>query len=155
MNVLFVCLGNICRSPIAEALLRKKFAENSINFNVESAGFEPYHINKPPDKKAVSTAKFYGLNLKGKARLFNVEDFDNFDRIYAMDSQNISDLRYHSRNDDDMKKVDLILNLIEPGKNKTLPDPFRSGTENCHEVYKKLDLATDKLVEEAKNLSLA
>jgi protein-tyrosine phosphatase len=155
MNVLFVCLGNICRSPIAEALLKKKYAENNIDFDVDSAGFEPYHINKPPDEKATNTAKFYGLRLTGRARLFVKSDFQQFDRIYAMDTQNINDIRELADSEEDMKKVDLIMNLIEPGKNKTLPDPFHSGIDNCHTVFKKLDKATDKLLEEAKNLSMA
>ncbi|NOY49140.1 MAG: low molecular weight phosphotyrosine protein phosphatase [Chlorobi bacterium] len=155
MNVLFVCLGNICRSPIAEALLKKKYAENDLDFKVDSAGFEPYHINKPPDEKATNTAKYYGLKLTGRARLFVKSDFQHFDRIYAMDAQNINDIKELARSDEDMEKVDLIMNLIEPGKNEMLPDPFHSGVDNCHTVYKKLDKATDKLLEEAKNLLMA
>lgn len=154
MNVLFVCLGNICRSPIAEALLRKKYIENGIESEVDSAGFEPYHINKPPDAKAIKTAKFYGLELGGKARIFVKADFDRFDRIYVMDAQNYNDIKELARSKDDMKKVDYVLNLIEPGKNLTLADPFHTGIDNCHTIYKKLDKATDILLEEVKSTTL-
>ncbi|PLX12104.1 MAG: protein-tyrosine-phosphatase [Marinilabiliales bacterium] len=150
MNVLFVCLGNVCRSPIAEALLKKKYSENGIEFEVDSAGFEPYHINKSPDEKAIRTAKYYGLELTGKSRLFVKADFDRFDKIYGMDTQNIRDIKELARSDEDLKKVDYILNLLEPGKNKTLADPFHTGIENCHVIFKKLDKATDVLVEEVK-----
>ena len=150
MNVLFVCLGNVCRSPIAEALLKKKFAEEGIEGEVCSAGFEPYHINKPPDVKAISTGKFYGLEITGLARLFVKEDFDRFDKIYAMDSQNYHDVVELIRTKEDVDKIDLIMNTIEPGKNKTLPDPFHSGVDNCHTVYKLLDQATDAIVKLAK-----
>lgn len=151
MNVLFVCLGNICRSPIAEALLKKKYVENNIDANVDSAGFEPYHINKPPDEKALKTAKKYGLELTGNARIFVKNDFDRFDKIYAMDMQNYLDIIELCRNKDDKDKVDLIMNVIDSGKNSTLPDPFRRGSENYDDVYKILDEATDALVKIAKN----
>jgi len=153
MNVLFVCLGNVCRSPIAEALLRKKYAENGIEAEVCSAGFEPYHINKAPDEKAIKTGKFYGLNISGQARLFIKSDFDRFDKIFAMDAQNYSDIIELARTKADVDKVDLIMNSIEPGKNKTLPDPFHSGVDNCHTVYKLLDKATDEILKEAKEKS--
>lgn len=151
MNVLFVCLGNICRSPIAEALLKKKYAKNNINAIVDSAGFEPYHINKPPGEKALKTAKKYGLELSGKSRIFVKNDFDRFDKIYALDMQNYLDIIELCRNEKDKKKVDLIMNVIEPGKNSTLPDPLRSGSENFDDVFKILDEATDVLVKIAKN----
>jgi protein-tyrosine phosphatase len=150
MNVLFVCLGNVCRSPIAEALLKKKYAEHNIKANVDSAGFEPYHINKPPDNKAIKAAKKYGLKLSGNARIFVKDDFDRFDRIYAMDAQNYMDLIELCRNENDKSKVDLIMNVIEAGKNSNLPDPFRSGDENYDDVYEILDKATDSLVKIAQ-----
>ncbi len=153
MNVLFVCLGNICRSPIAEALLKKKYAKEGIDAEVCSAGFEPYHINKPPDEKAISTGKYYGLEIGGMARLFVKDDFDRFDKIYVMDSQNYHDVIELIRTKNDVDKVDLIMNTVEPGKNKTLPDPFHSGIDNCHTVYKLLDKATDEIVKLAKENS--
>jgi len=149
MNILFVCLGNICRSPIAEALLKKKYTENNIDAKVDSAGFEPYHINRPPDKKAIKISKKNGLEIGGRSRLFIKADFDIYDKIFAMDSQNYEDVIELSRSKNDLKKVDLIMNIIEPGRNKNLPDPFRSGNENYDDVYEILDKVTDKLVEMA------
>lgn len=147
MNVLFVCLGNIFRSPIAESLLKKKYADNNIESKVDSAGFEPYHINKPPDEKAIKTCKKHGLEIDGKSRLFVKVDFDIYDKIYAMDTQNYLDIIELIRNKSDVDKVDLVMNTIHPGKNITLPDPFRSGNEDYDNVYEILDKVTDRLVE--------
>lgn len=150
MNVLFVCLGNICRSPIAEALLKKKYAKLGIESEVGSAGFEPYLINKPPDEKAAKTAQIYGVTLEGSSRLFVKDDFDRFDKIYTMDSQNYHDVVELARKKSDIDKVELLMNTIDPGKNKTLPDPYHSGTDNCRTVFELIDKATDVIVEIAK-----
>lgn len=150
MNVLFVCLGNICRSPIAEALLKKKYAEHKIESKVDSAGFEPYHINKPPDEKAITICEKNGLEIDGKSRIFVKTDFDDFDKIYAMDTQNYMDIIELSRSKSDIDKVDLIMNVIDSGKNKNLPDPLRSGNENYDNVYEILDKVTDQIVKMAK-----
>lgn len=149
MNVLFVCLGNICRSPIAEALLIKKYAENNIDSKVDSAGFEPYHINKPPDEKAIRTCEKHGIEIGGNSRLFVKDDFNIYDKIYAMDTQNYMDIIELSGSKSDIDKVDLIMNTIEPGKNQNLPDPFRSGKEDYDNVYAILDKVTDHLVKMA------
>ncbi|MBE0641412.1 MAG: low molecular weight phosphotyrosine protein phosphatase, partial [Bacteroidales bacterium] len=83
MNILFVCLGNICRSPMAQGILRKMYAELKLEGVVDSAGFESYHINDPPDDRAIETALAHGIDLsKKRARLFSVEDFDRYDKIY-------------------------------------------------------------------------
>ncbi len=87
------------------------------------------------------------------ARLFVKDDFDRFDKIYVMDSQNYHDVIELIRTKNDVDKVDLIMNTVEPGKNKTLPDPFHSGIDNCHTVYKLLDKATDEIVKLAKENS--
>ena len=92
MNILFVGNENICRSPMAEALLRKKFEKEGIKSIVDSAGFESHMINEPPDKRAVNIAKSYGYEVTGKMRIFKKEDFDKFDKIYVMDTKNYHDV---------------------------------------------------------------
>jgi len=150
MNVLFVCMGNICRSPLAEALLRRKYAENNIVGDVSSAGFESFFINEPPDSRARDMAERHGLILSGRARIFLKSDFDRFDKIYVMDTQNYRDVLDLARNDNDKKKIDYLLNVVEPGKNRTMPNPFGTGLNDLESVYNLMDQATDKIVELAK-----
>lgn len=147
MKILFVCLGNICRSPIAEGILRKKFAEYKIEGIVDSAGFESYHINESPDPRAVETARLHGIDISGKrARLFSSADFDLFDRIYVMDHQNYDDVMSFSREDSDMNKVDFLMNLLYPGENREVPDPYHQHIEACEKVYSLLERAGEKIV---------
>lgn len=150
MNVLFVDLSNICRSSIAASILKKKFIENNIKGIVDSAGFESFTINEPPDAKAVNVAALHGVHVEGSARIFLKSDFDKFDKIYVMDTKNYNDVMELAKTDEHRKKVDYVLNLLNPGKNDTIKDPCSSGTTNLEEIYQKLDKATDKIVELAK-----
>lgn len=148
MNILFVCLGNICRSPMAEGILKKMYLEKGINGTVESAGFESFHINDAPDPRAIKVAKSRGIDIsQKKARLFLKADFDRFDHIYVMDTLNMNDVQELVRNENDLKKVDYLMNLIEPGSNKTVPDPFLSGIEDCEKVFLTLEKACQKIVQ--------
>lgn len=151
MNVLFVDLQNLCRSPLAAAILKKKFTENNIGGVVDSAGFEAFNINEPPDKRIVEIGEQKGVNVDGKARIFLKEDFDKFDKIYVMDMKNYNDVIYLARNDEDKAKVDYLLNVMEKGENRIVPNPYSSGVSDCLSVYNVIDKATDKIVEEAKN----
>lgn len=150
MNVLFICMGNICRSPLAEALLKKKYSENNISGEVSSAGFESFFINEPPDSRAREIAEKHGLNLSGRARIFLKSDFDRFDKIFVMDTQNYRDVLDLARSEQDKRKIDYMLNVLEPGRNKTMPDPFRNGLKDMDSVYFLIDKATDKIVDMAK-----
>ena len=147
MNVLFVDLADICRSPIAAAILKKKFIENGIKGIVDSAGFESFTINEPPDNKAVNIAAEHGVLLDGRARIFKKSDFDKFDRIYVMDTKNYNDVMELANNDKHRVKVDYLLNLLTPGKNDVITDPCSSGVVDMESIYQKIDKATDKLVE--------
>lgn len=149
MNVLFVCMGNICRSPLAEALLKRKYAENNISGDVSSAGFESFFINEPPDSRALDLAEKHGLILSGRARMFLRSDFDRFDKIFVMDTQNYRDVLDLARNDKDKKKIDYMLNVIKPGRNWTMPDPMRSGLDDMETVFQLMDKVTDKIVDMA------
>ncbi len=150
MNVLFICSGNICRSPIAEALLKKKFEENNINGMVDSAGFEPSTINEPPDSRAITEAKKHGLELKGRSRLFSKRDFKKFDHIYTMGTRNYRDVLYLAKNIKYKSKVDYMMNVMNPGKNQVVPDPIHSGTISIKSTIELLDKITDIIVNNVK-----
>ena len=143
-----VCLGNICRSPMAEGILKSKLKIQGIQAIIDSAGFESSQIGDFPDDRALLTMKRHGLDIsKHKMRLFTKEDFDNFDKIYVMDRNNYRDVLSLARNEHDISKVDYILNAIEPGKNQELPDPWYGGINGFEYVFQKLDLASDKIIE--------
>ena len=145
MKILFVCLGNICRSPIAEGILKQKLEKNGIEAEVDSAGFESYHINEPPDPRAVKIAKKKGINIsENRCRLFVADDFDIFDVIYVMDSSNYRDVQYFSRNDKDMDKVKYLLSVID-GKNQSIPDPYYGGESGFENIYKLIEEACEKI----------
>jgi len=135
---------------MAEGLLKKKFEENDIEGFVDSAGFESFTINEAPDKRAVKVAKKLGVEVSGKARLFLKADFDKFDKIYVMDTLNYRDVKDLERSKSDVEKVDYLLNVLYPGKNNTVPDPFLQGEHECHIVFELLDRATTKIVENIK-----
>lgn len=147
MKILFVCLGNICRSPLAEGILKSKLAKQNISTEVESAGFESYHINEPTDPRAVKIGLKYGINIKNnRCRLFVTDDFDRFDIIYVMDSSNYRDVQYFSRHDEDMDKVQYLLSVID-GKNKAVPDPYYGGETGFENVYSLINEACNKIVQ--------
>jgi protein-tyrosine phosphatase len=144
-----VCLGNICRSPLADGLLRKKVAEAGLAVEVDSAGTDDYHVRNAPDARMRKTAKSFGTPIDDlRARQFVVEDFDRFDRIYVMDKSNRSNVLALARTQADADKVELILNLSHPGKDLEVPDPYYGGDEGFIEVYELLDEATDVLMNE-------
>lgn len=148
MNILMVCLGNICRSSLAEGILRSKVEKMNLNVAIDSAGTAGYHVGEKPDPRMRSTALSFGVSLENlRARQFVVADFDQFDIIYAMDSSNYNNICSLARNESDKQKVKLILNELEPGKNLAVPDPYYGGQQGFVDVYNLLDKATDKIIE--------
>ena len=144
-----VCLGNICRSPIAEGILRQKIQDQGIiDVYTDSAGTSSYHIGEAPDSRMRQTAKANNVNIDDlSARQFVVDDYDEFDLIYAMDSSNYNNMIALARNEDDKSKVKLILNEINPGANNAVPDPYYGGDEGFQHVFDLLDNATDVIIE--------
>ncbi|WP_026837916.1 low molecular weight protein-tyrosine-phosphatase [Gillisia sp. JM1] len=139
-NVLMVCLGNICRSPLAEGILKSKTDPEKVY--VDSAGTGDYHIGDLPDTRSIAIAKKHKLDITSqKGRQFGVQDFDQFHHIYVMDTFNYADVIALARNEEDKKKVKLILDEIFPGENVDVPDPYQGLAEGFKNVYKMLDEA--------------
>ena len=149
MNVIFICNGNVCRSPLAAALLKKKYEDRGIDARVSSAGFESYNINEEATPQARKLAEQKGYKLDHRARIFMKSDFEEFDRIYVMDTRSYREVKDLARNKNDLEKIDYLMNVLEPGLNKTVPDPYMTGLEDIDTVFDLLDKATDRIAEMA------
>lgn len=137
-----VCLGNICRSPLAEGILQVKVNPNEVF--VDSAGTSGWHIGELPDSRSITIAKEKGIDLTNQqSRQFMVNDFDEFDFIYAMDDSNFKDILRLSRNESDKNKVRFILD-----HQKNVPDPYYGGTNGFKEVFDMLNTACNRIVNE-------
>lgn len=152
MKILMVCLGNICRSPMADGLLRKKVEELNLSVEVDSAGTSGFHSGEQADERMRSVAKKLGVNIDNlRARQFTKNDFREFDIIYAMDSSNYNNILSIAETQEDRSKVHLILNELNPGKNQQVPDPYYGGTEEFIDVFNLLDAATDNIIEKIRS----
>ncbi len=150
VKILMVCLGNICRSPMAEGILRKKIEEHHLQASVDSAGTGGWHAGEHPDRRAIQTAKKFGVDIsKLVARKFSQKDFEDFDLIFVMDHSNLREVLKLARTETDAEKVKLLLELDEPCSRREVPDPWYGGDEGFSEVYKMMDKACDALL---KNL---
>lgn len=150
-RILVVCLGNICRSPLAEGILLHLVNTHNINLTIDSAGTSDYHINQSPDSRTVSNAKMHKIDLtKLKARQFLQSDFDKFDRILVMDKSNFRDVLSLARHEEDKLKVDLFLNILHPGKNMEVPDPFYGGESGFENVFNLVWSTSERLIEQYK-----
>ncbi|MGL2966434.1 low molecular weight protein-tyrosine-phosphatase [Flavobacterium sp. XGLA_31] len=150
VKILMVCLGNICRSPLAEGILASKLPSDK--FIVDSAGTGAYHIGKQPDMRSITTAQKHGLNITyQKARQFSSKDFDDFDYIFAMDNSNYDNIMELAKTEADKEKVDMILNYLFPGENVDVPDPYYGLQNGFDMVYEMLDetceILAQKLIE--------
>ncbi|MEO9511359.1 MAG: low molecular weight protein-tyrosine-phosphatase [Flavobacteriaceae bacterium] len=138
-KVLMVCLGNICRSPLAEGVLKSKIDSNTVF--VDSAGTAGYHIGNPPDKRSIAVAQKHGLDIsRQKCRQFSKNDFKEFDMIYAMDRSNFENILKLASTEQDKRKVRLLLDEVDLGYTE-VPDPYYGGTDGFENVYQMIDLA--------------
>lgn len=152
MKILMVCLGNICRSPLAEGIMQQKIDSFGIEAEVDSAGFEAFHTGDAPDERAIKVARKNGIDISGyRARIFQPADFDRFDRIYVMDDKNFSDVMQVARNERDRLKVDFILNALYPGQNDVVPDPYYGKISDFEAVFDLLNQATDVIANNLQN----
>lgn len=151
IRILMVCLGNICRSPLAEGILRRKAEQANLPLHIDSAGTSNYHIGEHPDKRTILNAKQHQIDVSGLcARQFNSDDFDEFDHIFVMDSSNYADVVSLARNERDKRKVEMILNRVYPNSNMSVPDPYFGGEQGFENVYILLDKACEVIVESLK-----
>ena len=142
-----VCLGNICRSPLAEGILRHKVREAGLDWEVDSAGTGAWHIGNPPDPRSVAEAQRRGLDISGqRARQFQRSDFDEFDHILVMDSSNYQNVLKLARTEADREKVELVMNYDRPGYNQAVPDPYWDD-DGFAKVYDLLDRACTRVVD--------
>lgn len=151
VKILMVCLGNICRSPLAEGILQSKLPADK--FFVDSAGTGNWHVGQQPDKRSILTAKNRGLDIScQKARQLKSSDFEEFDHIYVMDSSNFSDVTKAAPNEKGRAKVKLMMDEIYPGEKIGVPDPYYGGPDGFEKVYDMLDevceLVAQKLIKE-------
>jgi len=148
MKILMVCLGNICRSPLAEGVMQSLVDKYKLDWEVDSAGTSNWHEGEPPHHRSIKIAKNHGIDLSlQRSRPFKAEDMTRFDRIFVMDSQNYRDVKRMAGKLWNQDKVDLILNAVAPGKNKAVPDPWYEDTDTAFEhVYQLLLEACEKLI---------
>ena len=149
-----VCLGNICRSPLAEGILQNKAFKAGLNWNVESAGNNSYHIGDAPHHLSQKVAKLNGIDIcDQRARRFVAEDFEVYDKIYALAGDVLDDIRRIAKNKFDSTKVDLLMNELYPGKDMDVPDPYYGAEPGYHEVYKMIDEVCDVIIKKYTSTS--
>lgn len=157
MRVLMVCLGNICRSPLAEGILKAKATELGLTIEVDSAGTGGWHAGELPDQRSRKIAEKYGIDIsQQRARKFQSSDFQKFEYILAMDSSNQKDLLALTQNENERLKVKLLLDYLYPGKQKNVPDPYYGDLPAFEEVYLLLDQALNAFLrKEFPSISLS
>lgn len=152
MKILMVCLGNICRSPMAEGIMRHLAEGQGLDWHVDSAGTGGWHIGEAPDNRAIRTARRHGIDISGlQARKFKAEDFEEFDHIFVMDSTNYADVMALSESEAERNKVRLFLEAADPN------DPVKNVTDPWFEdqlfepVFLKIREACEKLIEKLRS----
>ena len=147
MKILMVCLGNICRSPLAEGILQHRAWEAGLQWSVESAGTNGYHNGEAPHRLSQKVAKLNGIDIsQQRSRKFVPEDFERFDMIYAMAEDVVREMRRISGSRFRAEKVDLLMNILHPGQDRDVPDPWYGAEPGYHEVFRMIDDACTHLI---------
>lgn len=147
MKILMVCLGNICRSPLAEGIMRSKLPED---FIVDSAGTIDMHQGSNPDKRSVKTAAKYGIDIsKQCSRPITTEDLNYFDKIYCMDLNNLENVISLAQNEEQRSKISLLMEAADLNHTSgdEVPDPYWSELDGFEKVYNQLDEACEKIAQ--------
>lgn len=148
-----ICLGNICRSPLAEGILKHKVAENNLDWFVDSAGMGNWHVGELPDRRSIAVARKQGIDLsKQRARQFDKADLTDFDHIFVMDQNNYRDVLKYAKTDEQRAKIHLILNFSRPDSDLEVPDPYYDN--RFEEVYDLLDEACAAIVSRFKSFEI-
>ena len=148
MKILMVCLGNICRSPLAEGILKHKANEKGLDWIVESRGTGSWHVGNLPDSRSILVAQKHGIDITDqKSQQLKSKDLSDFDIIYAMDSSNYQNILKLAKTDAQREKVKLILNESNPGMNQAVPDPYWDD-DGFEKVYQMLEKACSVIVEQ-------
>ncbi len=141
-----VCLGNICRSPLAEGIMQHLADKEGLNWEIDSAGTGNWHVGDGPDHRSVRTARLHGIDISRQiCRLFNPADFDEFDHILVMDKSNLSNVLAMARNDGDRKKVSMLLG------DKIVPDPYHDDSQ-FEPVFKLIEAGCKAFIERYKGI---
>ena len=151
-NILMVCLGNICRSPIAHGILKDKAEKHSIQLNVDSAGTGNWHIESKPDIRSINTAKKHDIDISNqKARQISKIDLDQYDIVFVMDQQNLKDVKTLCANKEQREKVRLILNEVKKDSNESVPDPYYDELHGFENVFNLLENACENIINKLMN----
>ncbi len=147
MKILIVCLGNICRSPLAEGILKHKSKAAGLQWHIDSAGTNGYHVGQAPHKLSQKVAKLNGIDIcDQKARQFVKEDFDRYDKIYAMADDVMDEIKEIARKKFDPAKADYFMNEMHPGTNKSVPDPWYGTEPGYHTIYALIDKVCEIII---------
>lgn len=147
MKILMVCLGNICRSPLAEGILQDKAFKAGLKWSVESAGTNQYHTGEGPHPLSQKVAALNNINISNqRARRFIATDFENYDKIYALAEDVLDEIKRIAGKKFDASKIDLLMNELYPGKNMDVPDPYFGSEQGYHSVFKMLDGVCDAVI---------
>ena len=148
MKILMVCLGNICRSPMAEAILQYHANKAGLQWTVESAGTNGYHNGEPPHPLSIKIALQNGLDIQHqKSRQFTAADFDKYDKIYAMAKDVITAMKHIAKDKSKIEKTAILLNELHPGSNQCVSDPWSGPEKGYHETFEIIEQACKKIVQ--------
>lgn len=148
MRILMVCLGNICRSPIAEGVMRSIASRHNLNWTIASAGTENYHIGEAPHNYSQKVCQKNGIDIsQQRARKFVAGDFKQFDKIYAMSVDVLEEIKHQAGSSFDESRVSLFLNELYPGSNRSVPDPWYGPEDGYEEVYDMINKTCTKIAE--------
>lgn len=151
MQVLFVCLGNICRSPIAEGVLKKYCREQYLDWKIHSSGLESYHIGEAPHRYSQKVCQKHGVDIsQQKARQFVAADLQRFDKIYAMSQDVFNHIKTMAGAYFNSEQVILFLNELYPGQNQSVPDPWYGDESGYEPVFEMIDKTCQKIVAKYK-----
>lgn len=151
MKILMVCLGNICRSPLAEGILQHKAIAAGLDWQVDSAGTTGHRPGCPPHELSRKVALLHGIDIGAqRCRQFTRNDIDTYDKIFVMDCDNLAEVQRISAGSWQPGKVSLVLDAVYPGQNREVPDPWYGSEKDYHAVFALLDEACDAIVEQSR-----